>query len=99
MTFDQQGSMGDRSGEHRRHHLHESVRQRAVKEAARHTGLTKPVNCHALRHSLATHLLEDGYDIRTIQELLGHRDVQTTMRDTQVLNRGGKGVYSPLDRF
>jgi site-specific recombinase XerD len=91
--------MGDRSGEHRRHHRHESVRERAVKEAARHRGLTKRVNCHALRHSFATHLLEDGYDLRTIQELLGHRDVKTTMIDTQVLNRGGKGVYSPLDRF
>jgi integron integrase len=92
-------SLDPRSGEHRRHHLHESVLQRAVKEAARNTGLTKPVNCHALRHSFATHLLEDGYDIRTIQELLGHRDVKTTMIDTHVLNRGGKGVYSPMDRF
>jgi site-specific recombinase XerD len=84
---------------HRRHHLHESVLQRAVKEAARNIGLTKPVNCHALRHSFATHLLVDGYDIRTIQELLGHRDVKTTMLYTHVLNRGGKGVYSPMDRF
>ena len=86
------------SGEHRRHHLHESVLQRAVKEAARNIGLTKPANCHTLRHSFATHLLEDGYDIRTIQELLGHRDVKTTMIYTHVLNRGGQGVYSPMDR-
>jgi integron integrase len=92
-------SLDPRSGEHRRHHLHESVLQRAVKEAARTIGLTKPANCHTLRHSFATHLLEDGYDIRTIQELLGHRDVKTTMIDTHLLNRGGKGVYSPIDRL
>jgi integron integrase len=92
-------SLDPRSGEHRRHHLHESVLQRAIKEAARKIGLTKPANCHTLRHSFATHLLEDGYDIRTIQELLGHRDVKTTMMYTHVLNRGGKGVYSPMDRL
>jgi integron integrase len=92
-------SLDPRSGEHRRHHLHESVLQRAVKEAARTIGLTKATNCHTLRHSFATHLLEDGYDIRTIQELLGHRDVKTTMIYTHVLNRGGKGVYSPMDRL
>ena len=87
------------AGESGRHHLHESVLQRAVKEAARKIGLTKPANCHTLRHSFATHLLEDGYDIRTIQELLGHRDVKTTMNYIHVLNRGGKGVYSPMDRL
>jgi integron integrase len=92
-------SLDPRSGEHRRHHLHESVLQRAVKEAARTIGLTRSANCHMLRHSFATHLLEDGYDIRTIQELLGHRDVKTTMIYTHVLNRGGKGVYSPMDRL
>jgi integron integrase len=92
-------SLDPRSGEHRRPHLHESVLQRAVKEAAHKIGLTKPANCHTLRHSFATHLLEDGYDIRTIQELLGHWDVKTTMIYTHVLNRGGKGVYSPMDRL
>jgi integron integrase len=94
-----QVSLDPRSGEPRRHHLHESMLQRAVKEAARTIGLTKAANCHMLRHSFATHLLEDGYDIRTIQELLGHRDVKTTMIYTHVLNRGGKGVYSPIDRL
>jgi integron integrase len=92
-------SLDPRSGEHRRHHLHESVLQRAVKGAARTIGLTKAANCHTLRHSFTTHLLEDGYDIRTIQELLGHRDVKTTMIYTHVLNRGGKGLYSPMDRL
>ena len=92
-------SVDPRSGEQRRHHLDESVLQRAVKEAARKVGLAKPVSCHSLRHSFATHLLEDGYDIRTIQELLGHRDVSTTMIYTHVLNRGGRGVYSPVDRL
>jgi site-specific recombinase XerC len=85
------------SGARRRHHLHESVVQRAVKEAAHRAGLSKPASCHVLRHSFATHLLEAGYDIRTIQELLGHRDVSTTMIYTHVLNRGGRGVRSPLD--
>jgi integron integrase len=85
------------TGERRRHHLHESVVQRAVREAARRAGFTKPASCHSLRHSFATRLLEAGYDIRTIQELLGHRDVATTMIYTHVLNRGGRGVRSPLD--
>lgn len=80
-----------------RHHLHESVIQRAVKEAVRRAGLARPASCHSFRHSFATHLLDDGYDIRTVQELLGHKDVKTTMIYTHVLNRGGKGVRSPMD--
>ena len=87
------------SGAKKRHHLHESVLQRAVKEAARKAGISKQASCHTFRHSFATHLLEDGYDIRTVQELLGHRDVSTTMIYTHVLNRGGHGVYSPADRL
>ena len=85
------------TGERRRHHLHESVLQRAVKDAARTAGISRPATCHSLRHSFATHLLEAGYDIRTIQELLGHRDVSTTMIYTHVLNQSGRGVRSPLD--
>jgi integron integrase len=87
------------SGQRRRHHLHESVIQRAMKEAALRAGLGKRAGPHTLRHSFATHLLEDGHDIRTVQELLGHRDVATTMIYTHVLNRGPAAVRSPADRL
>lgn len=90
-------SVDPRSGKTRRHHIHENGLQKAVKAAALSAGITKKVNCHCLRHSFATHLLESGYDIRTVQELLGHADVSTTMIYTHVLNRGGRGVASPLD--
>jgi integron integrase len=97
-VFPQASRLKDtRTGQEGRHHVHESLVQRAVKEGVGRAGIVKHVGCHTFRHSFATHLLETGYDIRTIQELLGHKDVRTTMIYTHVLNRGGHGVRSPLD--
>ena len=92
-------SRDPRSGKYRRHHINERSLQKRVKLATQLAGIDKRVNCHVLRHSFATHLLESGYDIRTVQELLGHADVSTTMIYTHVLNKGGMVVVSPIDQI
>jgi integron integrase len=97
-VFPQENRWRDQAtGAQGRHHIHETLVQRSVKEAVRRAGIVKHAGCHTLRHSFATHLLESGYDIRTIQELLGHSSVTTTMIYTHVLNKGGRGVTSPMD--
>ena len=90
-------SSDPRSGIQRRHHLYDTVIQKAVKQAIKNAGINKHASCHTFRHSFATHLLESGYDIRTIQELLGHKNLETTMIYTHVINQGGRGVRSPAD--
>ena len=87
-----------RSGKERRHHISEDTLQKAIKKAVRNSGIIKAAGCHTLRHSFATHLLENGYDIRSVQELLGHRDVRTTMIYTHVLQKGGLAIKSPIDK-
>jgi site-specific recombinase XerD len=92
-------AVAPRSGRIRRHHVQDQAIQRAIRQAVRDAGIVKPAAPHTLRHWFATHLLTSGYDIRAVQELLGHKDVATTMIYTHVLNKGGRGVTSPLDRF
>ena len=97
LFFAKQRSIDPRSGEERLHHVHEKSLQNAIRKAVKMAGIHKKASCHTLRHSFATHLLENGYDIRTIQELLGHENVKTTMLYTHVMNKGGMGVKSPID--
>ena len=92
-------SKDPRSGAVRRHHIHESVLQRAVKKAVRLSGIPKHIKCHTMRHCFATHLLEDGVDIRTVQELMGHKDIKTTMIYTHVMQKPGMDIKSPLDNL